>query len=47
MGEHCNCGHEHHHHDDAKQFESMYEQALALYDFNINAREVQVRRPER
>ena len=40
MGEHCNCGHEHHHHDDAKHLESMYEQALSLYDFNIKDEDV-------
>ncbi|MBE6260486.1 MAG: deoxyribose-phosphate aldolase [Prevotella sp.] len=44
MGEHCNCGcgHEHHHHDDEKHLESMYDQALSLYNFNITDEEVKV-----
>ena len=42
MGEHCNCGcgHDHHHHDDEKQLESMYDQALSLYNFDITDEEV-------
>lgn len=42
MGEHCNCGcgHEHHHHDDEKHLESIYEQALSLYDFDIKDEDV-------
>ena len=42
MGEHCNCGcgHDHHHHDDEKQLESMYDQALNLYNFDITDEEV-------
>ena len=40
MSEHCNCGHEHHHHDDAKHFEDMYQQALNLYNFDITDEEV-------
>ena len=39
MGEHCNCGHEHHH-DDAKHFEDMYQQALNLYNFDIKDEDV-------
>ena len=36
MSEHCNCGCGHdHHHDEAQQLESMYEQALSLYNFDI------------
>ena len=40
MGEHCNCGHEHHHHDDAAELKSIYEQALSLYDFDIKDEDV-------
>ena len=40
MSEHCNCGHEHHHHDDAQHFEDMYQQALNLYNFDITDEEV-------
>ena len=42
MGEHCNCGcgHDHHLHDDEKQLESMYDQALSLYNFDITDEEV-------
>ena len=42
MGEHCNCGcgHDHHHHHDEKQLESMYDQALSLYNFDITDEEV-------
>ena len=40
MSEHCNCGHEHHHHDDAQHFEDMYQQALNLYNFDIKDEEV-------
>ena len=41
MGEHCHCGCNHeHHHDDAQHLESMYDQALALYDFNIKDEDV-------
>ena len=40
MSEHCNCGHEHHHHDDAQHFEDMYQQALNLYNYDITDEEV-------
>ena len=40
MSEHCNCGHEHHHHDDAQHFEDMYQQALNLYNFDIKDEDV-------
>ena len=41
MGEHCNCGCGHdHHHDDEKHLESMYDQALSLYNFDITDEEV-------
>ena len=40
MSEHCNCGHEHHHHDDAQHFEDMYHQALNLYNFDIKDEDV-------
>ena len=36
MGEHCNCGHEHHH----EHLEDMYQQALNLYNFDINDEDV-------
>ena len=41
MSEHCNCGCGHdHHHDDAQHLESMYEQALSLYNFDIKDEDV-------
>ena len=39
MGEHCNCGCGHHH-EDEKHLESIYEQALSLYNFDIKDEEV-------
>lgn len=36
MSEHCNCGHEHHH----EHLEDMYQQALNLYDCNVNDEDV-------
>jgi len=38
MSEHCNCGHEHHHHDEPLQ--DMYQQALNLYNFDIKDEDV-------
>jgi deoxyribose-phosphate aldolase len=38
MREHCNCGHEHHHHDELPV--DMYQQALNLYNFDISDDEV-------
>ena len=38
MSEHCNCGHEHHHHDELPV--DMYQQALNLYNFDISDDEV-------
>ena len=40
MSENCSCGCGHHHHDNEEQLKSMYEQALALYDFNIKDEDV-------
>ena len=41
MSEHCNCGCGHdHHHEDAQQLESMYDQALSLYNFDIKDEDV-------
>ena len=38
MSENCNCGHEHHHHDELPV--DMYQQALNLYNFDISDDEV-------
>lgn len=40
MSEHCNCGCGHDHHDDEKHLESMYDQALSLYNFDIKDEDV-------
>ena len=41
MSEHCNCGCGHdHHHEDEKHLESIYEQALSLYNFDIKDEDV-------
>ena len=39
MSEHCNCGCGHHH-EDEKHLESMYDQALSLYNFDIKDEDV-------